>query len=371
MTTSEVSGGLVLPYSAIAIAGKGGATAVLLMTFMAVTSTLSAQVIAVSSILSFDVYRLYFKKNATDRDIIRASHLGVIFFAAFAAGFSTMLHYVGIDLGWTLYMLGVVTCPGVFPMAFTVLWRQQSKAAAILAPVLGICTGIAVWLGTAYRFYGSVSVSATGELLPCVYGTVASAFSPILYSVVITLIKPQNYDWANFRTERLALEKLESDLTTVHHDQANDNTDAGRIPPPEETPVAQHSPEDGDSAGGQAASKELKRWGRIAAFWSIATFLGHWVIWPLPMYGSKYVFGKKFYYAWVVVAIIWLWLTMLVATFYPILDGGIQQIGQIWREWKGVPRQGKDKNALEGSGANSIEGASPSESETVNAKGEK
>lgn len=106
MTTSEVSGGLVLPYAAMTIAGKGGAAAVLLMTFMAVTSTLSAQVIAVSSILSFDVYREYFKKSATDRDLIRSSHFGVIFFAAFSAGFSTMLNYVGIDLGWTLYVLG-------------------------------------------------------------------------------------------------------------------------------------------------------------------------------------------------------------------------------------------------------------------------
>ena len=107
MTSSEVSGGLVLPYAAIAIAGKGGATAVLFMTFMAATSTLSAQVIAVSSILSFDVYRQYFKRDATDRQLIHASHAGVIFFAAFAAGFSTMLHYVGIDVGWTLYMLGM------------------------------------------------------------------------------------------------------------------------------------------------------------------------------------------------------------------------------------------------------------------------
>lgn len=107
MTSSEVSSGFVLPYSAIAIAGKGGAAAAVLMTFMAVTSTLSAQVIAVSSILSFDVYREYFKKSASDRDIIRFSHFGVIFFAAFSAGFSTMLHYVGIDLQWTLYMLGI------------------------------------------------------------------------------------------------------------------------------------------------------------------------------------------------------------------------------------------------------------------------
>jgi hypothetical protein len=55
MTSAEISGGLVLPYFAITIAGKGGAAAILLITFMAVTSTLSAQVIAVSSIISFDM----------------------------------------------------------------------------------------------------------------------------------------------------------------------------------------------------------------------------------------------------------------------------------------------------------------------------
>ncbi|KAL4810613.1 Sodium:solute symporter family-domain-containing protein [Aspergillus unguis] len=311
MTSSEVSGGLVLPYAAMTIAGKGGAAAVLLMIFMAVTSTMSAQVIAVSSILSFDVYREYFKKSASDRDVIRASHLGVIFFAAFAAGFSTMLHYVGVDLGWTLYMLGVVTCPGIFPMVFTVLWRKQSKAAAILAPILGLATGLAVWLSTAGHFGGAVSVATTGEVLPCVYGTVASCFSPIIYSVVITLIRPQNYDWEDFKKEKLSLEKLDSDLV-VHH----------------ESPTEQSSIEDG-GVGDNA--KELKRWSRIAAFWAVATFLGHWVLWPLPMYGSHYVFGKKFYIAWVVVGIIWLWATTLVATLYPILDGGYQQVVQVYR----------------------------------------
>ncbi|KAJ5391174.1 hypothetical protein N7509_006664 [Penicillium cosmopolitanum] len=318
MTSSEVSSGLVLPYAAITIAGKGGAAAVLLIIFMAVTSTLSAQVIAVSSILSFDVYREYFKKSATDRDLIRSSHFGVVFFAAFSAGFSTMLHYVGIDLGWTLYMLGVVTCPGIFPMVFTVLWRKHSKAAAILSPVLGLATGLAVWLGTASRFFGEVSVATTGEILPCVYGTVASCFSPILYSVVITLIKPQNYDWAHFKKEKLALEKLDSELTTVHHDEPSSQNVAGSI-------------EEGGVNSASADAQELKRWGRIAAFWSVATFLGHWVIWPLPMYGSQYVFGKKFFVAWVVVAIIWLWGTMLIAIFAPLLDGGIQQILQVYR----------------------------------------
>ena len=100
MSELEVGNGLVLPYAAIAIAGKGGAAAVLLITFMAVTSTLSAQVIAVSSIISFDIYRTYIRPNATDKDVIRWSHFGVVFFGIFAAAFSTALHYGGVNLGW-------------------------------------------------------------------------------------------------------------------------------------------------------------------------------------------------------------------------------------------------------------------------------
>ncbi|KAL1616597.1 hypothetical protein SLS54_008332 [Diplodia seriata] len=177
MTETEVSAGLVLPYAFMAVAGRGaGAACVLLITFMAVTSTLSAQLIAVSSILAFDVYRTYMRPRATDADVIRASHAGVVAFAVVAAAFSTLLHGVGIDLGWTLYMLGIVTCPGIFPTALAVLWRGQSRAAAVGAPVLGMATGIAVWLGTAYAFEGEIGIASTGATLPCMYGTVAATF---------------------------------------------------------------------------------------------------------------------------------------------------------------------------------------------------
>ena len=106
MTSTEVTNGLALPYAAIAVAGRGGAVATLLMTFMAVTSTLSAQVIAVSSIVAFDGYRTYFNKNATNQEIIFWSRVGVIIFGLVAAGLTAMFHYVGIDMGWTLYMIG-------------------------------------------------------------------------------------------------------------------------------------------------------------------------------------------------------------------------------------------------------------------------
>ncbi|PNS16194.1 hypothetical protein CAC42_1957 [Sphaceloma murrayae] len=320
MTATEVSNGLVLPYSAIAIAGKGGAAGVLLITFMAVTSTLSAQVIAVSSIISFDIYRQYFNRAATDADVIRWSHIGVVFFGLFSAAFSTALHYGKVDLGWTLYFLGVLTCPGIAPTVFTILWKKQSKPAAIISPLLGLATGLATWLGTAHAFYGEITVKSTGGTLPCMYGTVASAFSPFVYSIVITLIKPANFDWREYRNEKLAF--------------ASDEDKSGSQPLVVEE----------DSNSYEANKASFRHWGKIAAAWSAATFFGHWVLWPLPMYAANYTFGKTFFAAWLVIAIIWLWCTMFVAGFYPIIDGW-QQITFVWRAWRGQSSEVKSSSS--------------------------
>lgn len=271
LSSNEIGNGLVLPYAFITVAGKGGAGAIAVITFMAVTSTLSAQVIAVSSIISFDIYRTYFNPKATDKQVIAWSHFGVIFFALFAAAFSTMLHYVGANLNWTLYMLGVLTCPGIFPTVFTILWRWQNKWAAIISPLLGMATGIGVWLGSASALYGELTIASTGMTVPCVYGTTASALSPIIYSVIITLFKRDNYDWDDFRKEKLAF--------VVEH------TDTDRSHSITESIM-------GDTESAIVKRNELKRWGRIATYWAIATFLGHWVLWPLPMYGSHYIFQK-------------------------------------------------------------------------------
>ena len=165
----------------------------------------------------------------------------------------------------------MITCPGIFPTAFTILWRRQSKAAAIVSPVLGMATGLAVWLGSAYSFFGEVTVASTGEVLPCLYGTVAAALSPIPYTVIITLFKPQNFDWADFAAQRLAFEKLDENLTTTVESRTVD----------------------AEAAHAGVNRQELKRWGRIAAFWAVATFFGHWVLWPLPMYASHYIFGRS------------------------------------------------------------------------------
>ena len=268
-TTTQVSNGLVLPYAAVAVAGRGGAIGVLLITFMAVTSTISAQIIAVSSIITFDIYRTYIHPRATDADVIRWSHIGVILFGVFSGAFSTALYYGKVDLGWTLYMLGVLTCPGIFPTTFTILWKKQSRLAAVVSPLLGLVTGLAVWLGSASSLYGEVTVASTGKSLPCVYGTVASAFSPALYSVMISLARPANFDWADFRKEKLLFDDAAAG--------GEGEIGALRITHDVEVSAAAYS---NDKA-------RLKRWGFIASAWALATFLGHWVLWYVSLLPSS------------------------------------------------------------------------------------
>lgn len=184
-----------------------------------VTSTTSAQLIAVSSIISTDIYHTYWRPDATDAQVIRVSHLSVIGFALFMSGFSVMLYYVGISLGWTLYFLGIITCPGMVTLCLTILWRKQSWAGAVIGPIVGLVAGIAIWLSTAQSYGdGQLDVTTTGALLPCLWGTIAAAFLPPLISVVLTLVKPQDFDWERFNDIKLISDKADDESYTAAHE---------------------------------------------------------------------------------------------------------------------------------------------------------
>lgn len=92
MAEADVSAGLVLPYAAVAMLGKGGAVATLLLVFMAVTSASSAEFIAVSSIFTYDIYQTYFNPKASGKRLIYMAHTCVMVYAILLASFSTGLY---------------------------------------------------------------------------------------------------------------------------------------------------------------------------------------------------------------------------------------------------------------------------------------
>lgn len=63
----DVGAGLVAPAAAVAIMGPSGACAILVLVFLAVTSASSAELIAVSSLITYDVYKVGDMSGDDDR----------------------------------------------------------------------------------------------------------------------------------------------------------------------------------------------------------------------------------------------------------------------------------------------------------------
>lgn len=108
MTSSQISSGLSAPFAAVALLGKPGAIALLLTLFMAVTSSSSSELIAVSSILTFDVYKMYIKPHATPAQLIRISHIMICLFGVIMGLFACIWNIIGINLGWLFLVMGLL-----------------------------------------------------------------------------------------------------------------------------------------------------------------------------------------------------------------------------------------------------------------------
>jgi Na+/proline symporter len=186
MTSADVSAGLVVPYAAVALLGKGGAVCTLLLVFMAVTSAFSAQLIAVSSIFTYDIYQTYFNPEASGNRLIYTSHTMVLAFGVFIAAFSTGLYYAGISMGYLYLLMGVIISAAVLPATLTLMWKRQNKWAAMLSPPLGLCCSVTAWLVTAKRQGGTLTVATTGANNPMLAGNVVALLSPLVTVPVLT-----------------------------------------------------------------------------------------------------------------------------------------------------------------------------------------
>lgn len=157
LSADDVTAGLGLPYAAVRLMGYNGAVATTLMMFMAITSAFSAQLISVSSILTYDIYQAYIEPRARGKKLVWISHVACVLYAVLMAGFATGLYYAGIGMGYLYLLMGVIISSAVFPGAMTLLCKGQTWIAAAVAPVLGLAVSLVAWLVTiVIHFCGSL-----------------------------------------------------------------------------------------------------------------------------------------------------------------------------------------------------------------------
>lgn len=365
LTELQVNSGMVMPYVLKSLLGTGATTGLLVLIFMAITSTISSSVIAVSSIISLDVYRTYINPNATDKKTMQVSHIGVVCHGAFMAGFALMLNYAGATNNWSTYFRPIIACPGIFPLMLTILWSGQTKFAAILSPVLGLMCGLLTWFVLSWHWGGAINIWTTQQQLPGLYGACVSFFSPAIFSVLISLAKPSRFDWRIFLKLNL-IEETDKGASSVVSAQeskvdisgtpANDAGVAEKSPAEnsndKKTPTNQISRDESSNdldnvvhPMSPATLQHIRKWLKIASIFFVINVVTTLILWPLPLY-RDWIFTRSFFGGWVTMAILWHFAAMAAVIVFPCYDGRgaiAKSVRGIVGELRALRRRGEAK----------------------------
>ncbi|KAI1869975.1 uncharacterized protein JN550_005565 [Neoarthrinium moseri] len=311
VTSYQINNAMILPLAAEAVMGKGGAVAVVLMVFMAVTSSFSAEIIAHASIVTFDIYRPYINPTASDKRLKLVSHISLTAFALFSSTFATALNYSGVSMGWILEFLGVLLGPAVIPIILAVNSAHVSPAYMTYSAPIGSTCALVSWIVTAKGMFGAVTVDTLYENWSMFVGCTVGLFVPLIIYFAMWSLHRTPYDWDQLFLMQ-ALEPRPGDKVYSY----DDTTDLG---------------DDWDPPALAKASRRAK----IVSLVLVLVFL---IIIPFSLYGTGYTFSRNFFTGWTVVVFLWSWVAAAVIWFLPLW--------QARKTWLGVMRAalGKSRN---------------------------
>jgi len=149
MPADEAADGLAPPAAAIVLLGQGGGIMIIIMLFMAITSTGSAECIAVASLFAYDIYRKYINPECTGAQLLKVSRLVVVGYGIVCGLFGYFLYGVGVSLGWVYNFMGTMIGSAVIPVSCCLCTRYMTKNGAIMGAWGGQILALITWISVA------------------------------------------------------------------------------------------------------------------------------------------------------------------------------------------------------------------------------
>jgi len=307
----DVSAGLPAPSAAAALLGKSGAAAVLVVLFLAVTSATSAELIAVSSILTYDIYKKYINPAATESQILAVSHAAVAFFALVMGLLGLIFFYIGISMGWLYTFMGVILGSAVVPIALAITWNKANKWGCIGGSIAGFIAGIIAWLVTTATLNDNViDVTTSGGDYEMLAGNLAAIGVGGIVATVSSYVWPEDF---NFDITRAI------NAPSARHAHERDSTE-GDLDDKKSKEATEAAEVENDQSDNELDPVGLQKAFRFAAWSSVALTLVMIILIPLPLFFSSTVYGVGGLSAWVIIGMIWTFCSAFIVVLYPLWE---------------------------------------------------
>ncbi|KAK5112994.1 hypothetical protein LTR85_011016 [Meristemomyces frigidus] len=353
LSTAQNGAGLSSPATAITLLGQGGAVLMLILLFMAVTSSTSAELIGVSSLLTFDVYKTYIKPDASSAKLVQISHYGICLYALVLAAFCSILNAVGLNLTWLLTILAIIVGGASIPVGLILLWKRMSTVAAVASPWIGLVCGLIAWFITTWKRSGTITVETSGNTINAVAGNVTSWGVGFIMAVVLSLAFPAKYSSTDARhierSNKIQGISVNASAAESPAEPATDDEKAG--PGKEAQPASGPEPESFIPTGNEIVDflekknmepmdpVAVKKGERLAVGANLVFFFIAIILVPFSLFGSRYIYSKPFFEGWVVVSFIWVWVSMIICVIYPIMEstGALKEVSVgLWRDFRAL-----------------------------------
>merc|ERR1712193_562907 len=293
ITSGEAGSGLVPPAVATHLFGSSGSAMMAIMLFMAITSTGSAEDIAVSSLVAYDIYRTYINPDATGKQILFVSKLVIVVFGGGMGALSIILHAIGLNLGWVYLFMGICIGSAVIPLWNLLMWDKANAMGAVAAAWLGMILAVVTWMVAASAQSGEISIDTLGKNEPMLAGNVVAICSSGIIHALFSLAKPQNYDWVTMKEIKM----LEDDQRGL-------------------------DPADFSDEFLNEAAAWVKKWG-----WGFTITMV--IIWPILTIPAG-VFTKEYFSFWVFVSLMWGFTATFVIITMPLYEPSDAILGVLY-----------------------------------------
>ncbi|ORY91551.1 urea transporter [Leucosporidium creatinivorum] len=318
LSASAVGAGLPAPSAAAALLGKGGAALMLILLFLAVTSALSAELVAVSSLFTYDLYVPYINPKATEKQILAVDHIAIVVWGLCSGVLGVIFFYAAISMGWLYEFMGVVLGGAVCPIALSIMSSKANKWGCVCGAWIGLAFGIIAWLVTASTLNnGEVNIDTTFQDYPMLAGNLASLGVSGIISVSTSLIWPENF---NFDITRALHEHGEEQDKNPVADSDSKDEKTGEAPTDGQLMSARASVNEEPVYDENKDPVKLRAAFRLAVYISLVLVVVLILLIPLPLFFSSHIYPKAGFYVWVAVAFIWVFYGSFAVVLYPIYE---------------------------------------------------
>jgi len=272
--------------AAAALMGQSGAVAMLILLFLAVTSACSAEQIAVSSLLTYDVYGTYINKSPTEKQILRTSQYCIFGYSIFMGAIATGFYYIGVSMGYLYELMGTMIGSAVVPIALCITWKKTNGTGAVLGAIAGFCAGVAGWIGiTSSLNDGVINVETTFGDYEMLTGNLLAIGVGGIITVGWSLARPANFDWDLTRAINIAHSHIDESLS---ENSPEVDKDEKRVSESAPVPVVDSDDLEVHASAFAVEQQALQKSFRFASLCAITLTLILLIAIPLPLFFSSH-----------------------------------------------------------------------------------